>query len=294
MRAMPSIKFPVEHGSAAPAAEPTPPAPQAARELRLKTARREVTERRRITQKLRQALATGGFSLHYQPIVSLKSGLARGAEALIRLHHSRRGFIPAQHFMPIAERSDVIADVTGWMLQNACAEAALWPEGFTVGVALTLRHLQSGKLVRQLLEALSRSGLAQERLELEVTEAMLIDDSDDTVFALKALRGIGVRLALNNFGTGYASLSALKRLPFATLRLDRSLTQNLGEDEASTAIVNAAIKAGQALGCAVLADGVENEMQFLKLCEIGADEGQGPYFSPAVSAAEMAAMFTHS
>jgi EAL domain-containing protein (putative c-di-GMP-specific phosphodiesterase class I) len=154
--------------------------------------------------------------------------------------------------------------------------------------------LQSGKLVRQLLEALSRSGLAQERLELEVTEAMLIDDSDDTVFALKALRGIGVRLALNNFGTGYASLSALKRLPFATLRLDRSLTQNLGEDEASTAIVNAAIKAGQALGCAVLADGVENEMQFLKLCEIGADEGQGPYFSPAVSAAEMAAMFTHS
>jgi EAL domain-containing protein (putative c-di-GMP-specific phosphodiesterase class I) len=287
---MPSIKLPPENGSAEPAFDTL----QSARELRLRTARRDITERRRITQKLRQALATGGFVLHYQPVVSLKTGLARGAETLIRLQHSRRGLIPAPQFMPIAERSDVIVDVAGWMLHTACAEAATWPDGFTVGVALSLRHLQSGKLIRQLLEALSQSGLTPERLELEITEAMLIDDSEDTIFALKALRGLGVRLALNNFGTGYASLSALKRLPVATLRLDRSLTHNLAEGQSGTAIVRAAIEAGHALGCAVLADGVETEAQFRQLCGIGADEGQGPYFSPAVSAAEMAAMFIHT
>jgi EAL domain-containing protein (putative c-di-GMP-specific phosphodiesterase class I) len=263
-------------------------------ELRQRVARREITERRRITQKLRHALATGGFILCYQPIVSFKTGLACGAETLIRLRHSRRGLIPAQHFMPIAERSDVIIDVTGWMLQTACAEAATWPAGFTVAVALSLRHLQSGRIVRQLLEALNRSDLTPEQLELEITEAMLIDGNAETVFSLKALQGIGVRLALNNFGTGYASLSALKSLPFSTLRLDRSLTHNLSEGEAGAAIVHAAIKAGHALGCSVLADGVETEAQFRKLSDIGADEGQGLYFSPAVNAEEMAAMFAPS
>ena len=275
------------------AVEPSPTSRDAARELRLRTARREVTERRRITQKLRQALISGGFVLHYQPIICFKTGLARGAETLIRLQHSRRGLIPGQHFMPIAERSDVIIDVAGWILATACHDAAGWPSHFTVATALSLRHLQSGRLVRQLLESLSRSGLPPERLELEITEAMLLDDNDDTVFALKALRGIGVRLALNNFGTGYASLAALKRLPFTTLRLDRSLIHNLNEGQGGAAIVHAAIEAGHALGCAVLADGVETEAQFAKLCEIGADEGQGPYFSQPVDVAEMAAMFTH-
>ena len=266
------------------------PGAQATRDLRLRTARREITERRRITQRLRQALSTGGFVLHYQPMVSLKTGLIRGAEVLIRLQHNRRGLIAASHFMPVAERSDVITEVGGWMLYNACLEAATWPECLSVAVTLSLRHLQSGRLVRQLLEAISRSGLAAERLELELTEAMLIDDNDDTVFALRALQGIGVRLALNNFGLGYASLSALKRLPVTTLRLDRSLIQNIGEGRSETAIVRAAVEAGHALGCSVLADGVENELQFQQLEKIGCDEGQGTYFSQPVSAAEMGAM----
>jgi EAL domain-containing protein (putative c-di-GMP-specific phosphodiesterase class I) len=263
---------------------------QTVRELRLRTARREITERRRITQRLRQALSTGGFVLHYQPLVSLKSGLVRGAETLIRLQHSRRGLITANHFMPIAERSDVITDVGGWMLHQACMDAAGWPSAISVAVTLSLRHLQSGRLIRQLLEALSRSGLAPERLELELTEAMLIDDNDDTAFSLKALQGLGVRLALNNFGIGYASLSALKRLPLTTLRLDRSMVQNLAEGQADTAIVHAAIDAGHALGCKVLADGVETEPQFRLLAEIGCDEGQGAYFSQPVAAAEMTVM----
>jgi EAL domain-containing protein (putative c-di-GMP-specific phosphodiesterase class I) len=170
-------------------------------------------------------------------------------------------------------------------------EAGAWPGYISVAVTLSLRHLQSGRLIRQLLEALNRSGLTPERLELELTESMLIDDNDDTVFSLKALQGIGIRMALNNFGVGYASLSALKRLPLTTLRLDRSMIQNLGEGQSDTAIVHAAINAGHALGCTVLADGVETEEQFMLLGQIGCDEGQGAYFSQPVSPAEMTTMF---
>jgi len=268
----------------------SPPAALAARDLRMRTARREITERRRITARLRQALLGGGLVLHYQPVVALKSGLIRGAEAIIRLQHNRRGLIPAAHFMPVAERSDVINDVAGWMITEACFEAVKWPADMAVALTLSQRHLQSGRLIRQLLEALSRSGLAAERLELELTETMLIDENEDTTFTLKALQGIGVRMALNNFGTGYASLSALKRLPLAILRLDRSLVQNLGESPPDAAIVHAAIEAGHALGCRVLADGVETQAQFTLLGQIGCDEGQGAYFGQPVSGLELMAM----
>jgi EAL domain-containing protein (putative c-di-GMP-specific phosphodiesterase class I) len=267
-----------------------PASQQAARELRQRNARREVTERRRITERLRKALVTEGFVLHYQPIITLSTGFARGAETLVRLRHSRRGFVPAQHFMPIAERSDIITSLAGWTLREACRHAATWPAHFTTSMALSLPHLQSGQLIRQLLESLNQSGLAPERLELEITEPALLDSNDDTVFALKALQGLGVRLALNNFGTFYASLSALKRLPFSTLRLDRSLVQNLNEDSGN-AIVRAVIDAGHALGQTVLAEGVENETQYQILMDLGADEGQGLYFGPPVGPDEMAAMF---
>ncbi len=261
-----------------------------ARELRQRTARREITERRRLIQRLRQALATGGFIIQYQPLASLNSGLVRGAEALIRLRHNRRGLVAAGHFMPVAERSELMPEIGAWMLRQACAEAANWPACVSVALSLSPAHLHSGHLVRQLLEALNRSGMAAERLELELSESMLIDDDQETVFCLRALQGLGVRLALNNFGLGYASLSALKRLPITTLRLDRSLIQNLGEGGPSTAILRAAIDAGHALGCTVLADGVEHEAQFRQLGEFGCDEGQGAYFGPVMDAALITTM----
>jgi EAL domain-containing protein (putative c-di-GMP-specific phosphodiesterase class I) len=254
-----------------------------ARTLRARAARRDVTERRRVTARLREALAENGLLLHFQPQVRLKSGAVRGAAALIRLQHRRRGLILPNHFMPIAERSDVINDIGAWMLGHACAEAAAWPDRLSVAVALSQRQLRSGKLTKHLIEALNRSNLAPERLELEVTEAMLIDDNDDTMFSLKALRGLGVRLALTNFGTGYASLSALKRLPLSTLKLDRSLVDDLGQDRSGTAIVHAAVEAGHALGCAVLAEGVETAEQCRLLVEIGCDEAQGQFFSPPLT-----------
>jgi EAL domain-containing protein (putative c-di-GMP-specific phosphodiesterase class I) len=265
-------------------------APASPRALRTRTARRELTERRRIIRHLRHALGAGGFVLRYQPLVSLSTGRIRGAETLIRLQHSRRGLITPNHFMPVAERSDIITDIGGWTLRQACADASTWPPGLTVGVILSPRHLQSGHLIRQMLEALNRSGLPPERLELEFTEAMLIEENDATAFNLKALGGIGVRLALNHFGRGYASWNALKRLPLSTLRLDRSMIQPLGESPADAAIVHAVIEAGHALGCTILAEGIETELQCNLLRQIGCDEGQGSYFSQPVAAAEISVL----
>jgi EAL domain-containing protein (putative c-di-GMP-specific phosphodiesterase class I) len=263
-----------------------------ARALKARAARRDVTERRRVTARLREALASNGLLLHFQPQLQLKTGEVRGAEALIRLQHKRRGLILPNHFMPIAERTDIINDIGAWMLNHACAVAAEWPERMVVALSLSHRQLRSGKLTKHLIEALSRSGLAPYRLEVELTEAMLIDDNDDTLFSLRALQGLGVRLALDNFGCGYASLSALKRLPLSTLKLDRSLVEYLGQDLSGTAIVHAAVEAGHALGCSVLAEGVETAEQCRLLDEIGCDEAQGPYFCPPVTLADFRAKFT--
>jgi len=267
-----------------------PPGTEAARALRLRSARREVTERRRITQRLRQALSDGGFAMAYQPIINLSSGLISGAEALIRLSHARRGLIPAAQFMPIAERSDIIADVGGWIIQTANEDAQHWPESLRVAITLSARHVQSGKLVRQVLDSLSRSGIAPERLEFELTEAMLLDDDHDMAFALRALHGLGVRLALNNFGTGFTALGALKRVPLSSLRLDRKLLSGSTADRAETAILNAAISTGHALDCTILADGVETEAQLTLLRQLGCDEAQGPYFSQPVTTEDIRGM----
>ncbi len=267
-------------------------APVSSRTLRARMTRRELTERRRIIRHLRQALSAGDFVLRHQPLVSLATGRIRGAEALIRLQHSRRGLITPNHFMPVAERSDIVNDIGGWTLHQACADAVTWPAGLTVGVLLSLHHLQSSQFIRHVLEALNRSTLAPERLELEFTDAMLIDDNDITAFTLKALRGIGVRMALNNFGRSYGSLNVLKRLPLTTLRLDRSMLQNLGQDAADTAIIHAVIEAGHALGSTILAEGIETEQQFDLLRQLDCDEGQGNYFSQPVAAAEISAIAT--
>jgi EAL domain-containing protein (putative c-di-GMP-specific phosphodiesterase class I) len=266
----------------------------AERELRQHNARHKVAERRRVIQKLRQALETGGLALYFQPIISLATGLTQGAEALLRLSHARRGLIQASHFLPLAEQSEVIVDVGGWMLRAACDEATRLPPHFSISIALSLRHLQSGCLVKHLLEALNGSGIAPERLELLITEAMLLDESEDTAFALKAVQKLGVQLALNHFGTNYTSLTPLNRLPFSTLRLDRSLTQNLCGDATSTAIIHTVVEAGHALGCTVLADGVENIMQYELLCQVGTDEGQGSFFSAAIPGKELPQMLEHS
>ncbi len=263
---------------------------QAARALRLRNARREITERRRITRRLQEALSTGGFQLHYQPIYTLEGQQARGVEALIRLQHRRRGLIPPAQFMPVAERSEIIHDITGWMLMQACREAAQWRHG-VAAIRLPLPALRSGRLVKLLLEALSGAKLPAERLELELTEAMLVDEHPDTLFALNAFRALGVRLALNHFGLGTVSLNAARRLSLTVLRLDGALIRQLGANTPEAAIAKAVIEAGHALGCTTLADGVETAAQYQQLRRLGCDEGQGSFFSQPLTAREAGRLF---
>jgi len=251
--------------------------------LRARAARRDTTERRRIAARLREALAHNEFLLHFEPHREMKSGRISGAEAVIRLQHRRRGLIMPHHFMPIAERFDVVNDIGTWLLINACQAAMLWPGATSVAVKLAHRQLRSGKLIKQLIDALTISGLPAGRLELGLSEAMLIDRDDDTNFAIRALSGLGVRLALDDFGAVYASLAALNRLHLTTLKLDRSMVQRLGEDNGDSAIAHAAIEAGHAMGCAVLAGGVETALQCRLLEDIGCDYVQGPYISPPLT-----------
>ncbi len=262
-----------------------------ARELRVRAARRDVTERRRIADRLQQALRQDGFLLHYQPFIHLKSGGMQGAEASIRLQHRRRGLILPHHFMPVAERFDIINEIGAWMLRHACADAASWPSPCVVAIRLAHRQLRSGLLIKHLIETLAASGLASERLELGLSEAMLIDDDADTLFTIKALASLNVRMALIDFGAHHARLAALRRLPLSTLKLDRSLIQRLGLDHGDNAMVHAAVEAGHAMGCTVLADGVETDAQYRLLTDIGCDEGQGPYFSQSLNINELLIKF---
>jgi EAL domain-containing protein (putative c-di-GMP-specific phosphodiesterase class I) len=287
---------PPEAGESAPAVLPASedPRPGVTRELRAQAARNDMAERRRITQKLRTALAEGGFVLYYQPKVHLKTGRVRGAEALLRLQHRRRGLILPAHFMPVAERSDIINEIGAWSLNEACREAARWPERFSVSLNISHRQLRSGKLTKQIIEALTQSGLAPPRLELELSEATLIDENEDTAFGLKAARALGVGVALDDFGAGYGSLSALRRMPLTTLKLDRSVILGLaapGRDQAEhdSAILRAAIEAAHALGWTVVADGIETETQCRLLDQMGCDEAQGSYFCPPLPATEFLA-----
>jgi EAL domain-containing protein (putative c-di-GMP-specific phosphodiesterase class I) len=252
----------------------------------------DAAERRRVVRRLRHALTAGELLLHYQPLVTLNSGRIRGAEALVRLRHHRLGLLSANHFMPGAEQADIIVEFGGWLLEQACAQAVTWPEPASVAITLALRQLQDRQFIRQFLERLGRTGVAPERLELGLTEAMLTDSTTNTIFSLKALRGLGVRLTLTNFSATSASLPALRRLRPATVKLDGALIQNLDSSPAGNAMVRAAIQAGHELGCTVLADGVDTKRQFSKLLKLGCDEGQGYYFSPPLGAAQMTAQFS--
>ncbi len=247
--------------------------------------RAEVAEQRRLERDLRDAVKREAFQLHYQPRLALQSGAVTGAEALIRWPHRRRGMVPPMSFIPLAERSGLILTIGGWVLRAACQEAAAWGSpgapfsAPSVSVNVSARQIADGVLLHQVAAALEASGLAPERLELELTESMLIHIDLDALLGLSALRDIGVGLALDDFGTGYASLAMLRRLPLTVLKLDRSLVHGLPQEREDAAIVRAVVETGHALGLRVVAEGVEAAEQREFLTQIGCDEGQGYLFS---------------
>ena len=247
---------------------------------RLTPSRRTVaTERRRLERDLAMASQQGRFLLHYQPRLALASGAVLGAEALIRWPHRAEGMIAPSLFIPIAEQSGQIVPIGGWVLRAACREAQRWRTPRTVSVNVSARQIAAGALLGQVAAALEESGLAPERLELELTEAQLVDADIETLLVLSAVRDLGVGLALDDFGTGYASLAVLRRLPLTAMKLDRSLVRGLPADPEAAAIVRAMIATAHSLGLSVVAEGIETEAQRAFLAAGGCDEGQGYLFS---------------
>ena len=253
----------------------------------------QAMQRMNLERNLRLALERGEFRLEYQPQIDLQQGRVLSAEALIRWQSPDQGTIPPAHFIPLAEENGLIIPIGNWVLRSACTDAAAWGRsGQQVRVAVNLSPLQlkDPDLMRTVQDALARSGLPAERLELEVTESAVMEDSSTTLATLNALRSHGVRIALDDFGTGYSSMSYLKRLPLNNLKVDRSFVRGLPSDEENRAIVRAILSLGASLGLAVTAEGVETIEQANALREMACGVVQGFYFSRPVPAREIPAL----
>jgi predicted signal transduction protein with EAL and GGDEF domain len=238
--------------------------------------------RRRLEVDLRTALATNALTVHYQPLVDLAKGDVVGFEALVRWDHPDRGAVSPVEFIPIAEETGLVMPLGVFVLKKACKDAASWPGDVKIAVNLSPLQFRSGTLFADVKAALDDSGLAPERLELEITEALLLERSEPVLATLHALRVLGVRIAMDDFGTGYSSLSYLRSFPFDKIKIDRSFVQNLGHSVDSQAIVRAIVSLGSSLGITITAEGVETEADLACLRAEGCDQGQGYLFAKAM------------
>jgi diguanylate cyclase (GGDEF)-like protein/PAS domain S-box-containing protein len=250
----------------------------------------EVLSRRSLEIDLRQALIDGGFEVYYQPCVGLQNNAITGCEALVRWRHPQRGMISPAEFIPLAEDTGLINQLGEWVLTTACKEAASWPDNIRLAVNVSPIQFRSGTLALKVMAALAESGLAAGRLELEITEAVLIRDDEAALAVLHDLRTIGVRIALDDFGTGYSSLSYLQRFPFDKIKIDRCFITDIAEPEGSSSIVQAVVTIAADRHMTTTAEGVETEQQRDLLRELGCAEMQGYLFSPPKPAAEIRAM----
>lgn len=247
--------------------------------------------RRAMEADLKQALEQGGFEVHYQPALDLTGNVVTGCEALLRWRHPDRGMISPAEFIPVAEETGLIVELGEWVLRKACADAAGWPEGIKLAVNVSPLQFKSGTLALRVAAALAESGLSPDRLELEITEAVLIRDDEEALSVLHQLRDLGVRIALDDFGTGYSSLSYLRRFPFDKVKIDRSFVQDVAEAQGSSAIIEAVVHMALAQCMTTTAEGVETEEQRDILRRLGCNEMQGYLFSPAVPADRLANLF---
>jgi diguanylate cyclase (GGDEF)-like protein/PAS domain S-box-containing protein len=250
----------------------------------------DLQARRTLELDLRRALETQQFELFYQPVVAIATRTVCGFEALLRWHHPTRGLVPPDRFIPLAEATGLLVPIGAWVLRQACAEAARWPCGGRVAVNLSAVQFSGAPLVQTVRAALADSGLDPHRLELEITETAMLQDTEATLATLHDLKALGVTIAMDDFGTGYSSLSYLQRFPFDKVKIDRSFTTHLGDRRESAAIVGAVIDLCQSLEMRTTAEGVETECQFAALARAGCDEAQGFYFSPPRPAGEIPAM----
>jgi diguanylate cyclase (GGDEF)-like protein/PAS domain S-box-containing protein len=238
-----------------------------------------IQARRALELELRSALAAGQLQLYYQPLVSAKTGEVRCFEALLRWFHPRLGAIPPGEFIPLAEESGLIGPLGQWVLRTACAEAAKWPSRFRVAVNLSPIQFKNLNLVKSILGALAASGLPASRLELEITESVLLEADSRTLAILHELHSLGIRIVMDDFGTGFSSLNYLRSFPFDKIKIDQTFVRDMSKGRDSVAIIKAIIDLGRALHIEVVAEGVETEQQLSLLLAEGCTEMQGHYFS---------------
>jgi len=249
---------------------------------------------------LRRALERKEFRLHYQPKVSLESGEIVAMEALIRWEHPAQGLVFPAQFVPVAEEIDLIAPIGRWVLEEACRQARRWHARFPgmpplkVCVNLSAKQFQHCALLEDIGAALRETGLDPSALDLEITESVVMEDAPATIATLRDLKGLGVNLAIDDFGMGYSSLSYLKRFPVDFLKVDRSLIQGIGEGPKDEAILSALVTLAHSMGTRTIAEGVETKEQLARLREAGYDFGQGYYFArPLPSQAAGALLAEH-
>jgi diguanylate cyclase (GGDEF)-like protein len=247
-------------------------------------------ERRQLEIDLRQALAEGEFELHFQPILDLERDRVTEFEALVRWQHPSRGMIPPSDFIPLAEEIGLICGIGQWVLDAACAEAAKWPDDISVSVNLSPVQFKKGDLVGEVTRALAGSNLAPHRLELEITESILLENTEEILAILSRLRDLGIRIAMDDFGIGFSSLSSLSRFHFDKIKIDKSFVHGLGESEHSAAIIEAVATLGARLDMTTTAEGIETADQLVHLRGLGIIEVQGYFIGRPRPAREVGRM----
>ncbi len=237
---------------------------------------------------LRHAISHGELRVHYQPIVTMETGVVSEVEALVRWQHPSRGLIPPNDFIPLAEETGLIIPLGLWVMEEACRQTAEWQAQFpttpplTVSVNLSPRQFQQQSLVADIVQVLQTTGLAPGCLKLEITEGIIMRDAEATIRTLWELKRLGIQLAVDDFGTGYSSLSYLKRLPLDVLKIDRSFVSGVGQNHEDTAIIHAIMALAKSLNLRVTGEGIETEDQAALLEKWGCDRGQGFLFSKAL------------
>jgi EAL domain-containing protein (putative c-di-GMP-specific phosphodiesterase class I) len=248
-------------------------------------------QRRQLESDLRLAVERGEFELYYQPLFDLEQNRICSFEALLRWNHPSHGLVSPVEFIPIAEDTGLIVPIGSWVVREACAQAATWPDHIRVAVNVSPVQFHRGTLHDTIVRALADTGLEPARFEVEITESVFLEGSDTTLRLLHALRSLGVRVALDDFGTGYSSLSYLQSFPFDKLKIDRSFIQNLLTRDGASAIVRAITELAHALNIETTAEGVEETAQLMELQAHGCTSVQGFLFAEPMTASELERLF---
>jgi EAL domain-containing protein (putative c-di-GMP-specific phosphodiesterase class I) len=249
--------------------------------------------RRQLELDLREALRTGQFRLNFQPIFDLKANRIGGFEALLRWEHPTRGEVSPTEFIPVAEDTGMIVAIGEWVLHEACRQGATWPSYVRVAVNVSPLQFRNTGFQSVVLQALGRSGLAPDRLEIEITESVFLEGAEPVIALLHRLRAMGIRVALDDFGTGYSSLSYLRSFPFDKIKIDRSFITTIAQDSSSAAIVRAIVDLAGALHMETTAEGVEDSDQLARLRGEGCSSIQGYFFSRPVESDDVDTLLDH-